>query len=338
MQVTLLGAGGFLGLNLVDTMLAAGLAPRCVHRPRGNLIPLRRRGVPMVAAELGDPASLGAALAGSEVVVHLAGHYPRDARHAEATFARGRRETEGVLAAAHAAGVRRLVYVSSTATTAARADGRPSTEADVFPAIPGHGVYHDLKWTMEQTVLAETRFEVAVACPGACIGPWDLKVGTAALLVATAHDRCPPHPDGVVNLVDVRDVARGLLALVTHPAPPRRVLLSGRTLRLQELLIELANHYGTRPPPPALAAEAAMAFADAEETRVAGTAERAAIAREIVDLVVHGVPIDATLATRALGIAWTPFANTLAAFDAWATRMRFIPAATAAPSLVSEPS
>lgn len=330
MGVTILGASGFLGLNLIDVMVAAGVSPRCLHRPRGNLIPLKRRGVERVAIDLEDPATLVPALAGNDVCVHLAGHYPRDSRTPEATLARGRKQTQTVLDAAAEAGVKRFIYVSSTATVAPRADGSPSTEADVYPHAPGFGTYHDLKWAMEACVLAERRFEVLVACPGACIGPWDLKVGTSALLVGMAHDRCPPHPDGTVALVDARDVGRALFALTTHPHPPRRVLLAGRTTRLQTLLTELAHHYGVALPSAPLAPEAACALADAEEARVAGTPERAAIAREIVDLVIHGVPVDASLATATLGLQWTPFSETLAAFDTWAARMRIIPARTEA--------
>lgn len=326
MKVTITGASGFLGLNLVDVMRAEGLSPRCVHRPRGNLIPLRRRQVELAPADLEDREALDRALAGTEVLVHLAAHYPRDSRTPEASLARGLAQTEAVFDAAVRAGVRRVVFMSSTATVAPRADGRPSTEADVFAACPGHGTYHDLKWAMEQRALAERRLEVAVACPAACIGPWDLKVGTSALLVATAHGRCPPHPDGDVGLVDARDVGRGLLALARHPSPPPRVILAGSTTRLQALLERLARHYEVAPPTAPITAAEAFALADAEEARVAGTPERAAIAREIVDLVVHGVPLDASLAEHVLGLRWTPFEETLAAFDAWATRMQIIPA------------
>ena len=44
-----------------------------------------------------------------------------------------------------------------------------------------------------------------------------------------------------------------------------------------------------------------------------------------MDLIVHGLPIDASLATRALGITWSPLSTTLDRFDAWARQMRIIP-------------
>src|SRR5690606_12926228 len=117
-------------------------------------------------------------------------------------------------------------------------------------------------------------------------GPWDLRIGTSALLVATALGLDPAHPDGVVNLVDAADVGRALAALTLEPSPPRRVLLSGHTDRLQSLLTELSRRYGVRPPSRPLSAAEGIALADAEERRAASGGGRAAVVREIVDLVV----------------------------------------------------
>ncbi|MCB9735834.1 MAG: NAD(P)H-binding protein [Deltaproteobacteria bacterium] len=326
-----LGAAGFLGVNLVDALLARGSRPRCGHRARTNLIPLRRRGVPLVLADTAEPPSLAAAFSGVEVVFHLAGHYPRDGRTPEETRARAVSELSTVLDAAAHAGVRRVVLVSSTATVAPRDDGRPSTEADVFPEEPAIGAYHAAKWSMEQLVLDEDRLETIVVCPGACLGPWDLRVGTSALLVATARGLDPVHPDGVVSPVDVRDVARALTTLSTSSAPPRRVVVAGESLRLQRLLEQLSARYGVAPPGAPLSDVAARAFADREEERVAGTASRASLAREIVDLVVHGAVIDAQLGASFVPGGLTPLSETLDAFDAFARRMRLIPERSASP-------
>lgn len=324
MTVLVLGAGGFLGLNLVEALIDSGEIPRCSRRSRGNVLVLRKLHVPLVTAELDAPLELQRAMAGCATVFHLAGHYPRLSLDPEDALATGLRQMRNVLEAAARAGVKRLVYVSSAATAAASPLG-PSDERHVYGTRPGHGAYHDLKWEMERMVLAEDRFEVVVACPGACLGPWDLRVGTSALLVATARGLAPPHPDGWINLIDARDVAIALIRLSTLPAPPRRVLLSGGNHRLHPLLCELALHYGVAPPSPPLAADRAIALADAEEARAAREGGRPAVAREIVDLIVRGVPLDTRLAEEALDLRCRPLAQTLSATDVWARRMRIIP-------------
>jgi len=326
-----LGAGGFLGLNLVDALLAHGVTPRCGRRKRSAVLALRERKVPLVQADLDDPDQLRAAMAGCRTVFHAAGHYPRLSLDLAAALDTGLRQLRNVLDAAAAAGVRRVVYVSSTAT-AAPASAGPSDERHVHAQMPGLGTYHDLKWAMERVALDETRLEVIVACPGACLGPWDLRAGTSALLYALARRLDPPHPDGVVNAVDVRDVALGLVRLSQHPAPPRRILLSAANLGLHGLLCALAPRYGAPPPSPALSAAEAIRLADAEERRSLESGRRPALSREIVDLVVHGIPLDAALSRSALDLRYRPLEETLAASDEWARRMRFIPQPQVTPS------
>ncbi|MBL8786179.1 MAG: NAD-dependent epimerase/dehydratase family protein [Deltaproteobacteria bacterium] len=329
-----LGAAGFLGLNLVDALVARGELPRCAHRATTNTLPLRRRELPRlprVIVDVRDPRSLVAAMGDIDVVYHVAGHYPRDARAPAASLARALTELDAILDAAATARVPRLVYVSSTATVAPSARG-PSTEADVYPPgtdLAALGVYHTVKIALERRALAESRLDVPILCPGACIGAWDLRVGTSALIVQTALGADPPHPDGWVNLVDVRDVADLLVVLGTHPSPPRRTLVSALDLRLHDLLTLLAARYGTRPPSPPLTPQAAIALADAEEARVHGTPHRARLAREIVDLVLHAHPIDARLARSLLGRAPRSLDDALDTFDAFARRLHILPAAPA---------
>ena len=322
-QVLVLGAAGFLGLNLVDALLASGVTPRCARRKRTNVLALRQRKVPMVQVDLDAPDELAAAMAGVDVVFHLAGHYPRFSLDHDGAMKTGMGQLERVLDAAANAGVRRLIYVSSTATVAPVA-GRASTEADVFTEAPGLGTYHDLKWHMERRAAEELRLEVITVCPAACLGPWDLRVGTSAMLVGLGRGLDVPHPDGVVSWVDARDVAEGLVRLGRLPKPPRRVLLSAGSLRLQELLELAAARYGVIASRPMSDAEA-IAFADAEETRAQAQGGRAALARELVDLIIHGVHLDTTLARATLGLVFRPLEDTLVAFDEWARRVRILP-------------
>ncbi|MDP3235750.1 MAG: NAD-dependent epimerase/dehydratase family protein [Myxococcales bacterium] len=319
-----LGAAGFLGLNLVDALVARGQSPRCGRRVRTNVLALRQRKVPLVQTDFDLHDTLRAAMAGIDTVFHLGGHYPRLSLEPQKERALGLARLENVLDAAASAGVRRLLYVSSTATVAPRADGRPSTEADVFSAPPPWGAYHELKWHLEARAAAESRLEVLIVCPGACLGPWDLRVGTSAMLVGLARGLDVPHPDGLVSWVDARDVANALVALATHEAPPRRVLVAAESLQLQHLLEVAARFYGVIAPPPMSDADA-LAFADDEEHRAAAGGPRARLARELVDLIIHGPAIAASLAQRALGITYRPLDTTLVDFDAWARRVRFIP-------------
>jgi len=321
-EVLVLGAGGFLGLNTVRACLDAGLKPRCGRRPRGNVLGLRGLDVTLVPTEFHQGGGLEAAMAGVDTVLHLAAHYPRFSLEPLATIERGLRELEVVLEAAASAKVRRLVFVSSTATVATRAEG-PSTEADVYPASPSWGTYHQLKWALEDRLARETRFEVSLALPAACLGPYDWKVGTSALVLSAAKGQVPPHPRGRVSTVDARDVGAALVQLCLAKAPVPRVILSGETEGATELFTRFARRYGAPLPAPALTAADACALADEEERQARVTGKRPRIARELVDLIIHAPALDTSLATR-LGFTFRSLNETLDDWEKWAQRMGMI--------------
>ncbi len=324
MRPLVLGAGGFLGINLVEQLLSEGVLPTCGRRRRSNVIVLRKLGVPMVPADLDQPEQLRDAMRDVDVVFHLAGHYPRTYDRPQQQLADALRRMVNVLDAAAASGVRRLVYVSSTATVAP-VFGRPSCESDVYERAPSYGLYHEIKWYLERLVRQDDRVQSVIVCPGACLGPWDIKVGTSSLLVALARGLDPVRPDGVINLVDVRDVATCLTRLGRLESPPRRVLLAASNHRLGALLEALAVRYRVPPPSPPLPAEVAIQVADAAEREALASGTRPALSREIADLVVHGSRVDASLGERRLGVRWRPLASTLDDFDAWARRHHLIP-------------
>ncbi len=323
MTSLLIGASGFLGLNLVDTLQATGQSFVCGTRRRAPRIGLRRRGVQLCHADLDDPTSLVSAMTGKQVVFHLAGHYPALSLDPQATLATGRHQTQTVLDAAAHAGVERLVYVSSTATTAPCGE-RDATERDVFVESPGLGVYHDLKWSMEQQAAKETRLEVRIACPGACIGPWDQRIGTTAPLVGLANARRVALPDGILNLVDVRDAAVGIAAMGLREHAPKRVLLVGHNLQLFPFLTRVAARYGVEPPHLLSDCQAQEAALEAEEAS-AVSGKRPALSRELVDLIIEGVSIDASLSDDRLGVVYRTVEQTLNAFEHWARPRRIIP-------------
>lgn len=340
-ETLVLGASGFLGAHIVDGLLAEGNTPRRGYhrRPRrlfgrGNLAPVTARDV---RADLDDPDSLVDAMRGVDVVFHAAAHYPATSLDAEATLDHGVRQMQAVLDAAATARVRRLVYVSSTATVRPREDG-PSNESDVWSESPALGVYHDLKWAMEALARAENRLEVVTACPAACLGAGDVRVGTCAVLVALARGIDVPHADGIVSIVDAADVGTAVARLGLHRSPPPRVILSGGSHRFHTLLESLSTRYHAPLPSPPRPPHVAQQLAYDEELAATAAGRRPMLSREIVDLVIHGAALDTTLAERTLDMTWAPLDKTLDRFDAWARRLGLLPRQTSPLAFATEPT
>jgi len=100
MTVALAGGTGFTGRRVARRLVAKGHALRCLVR-RGSDRSVLPAFVESVVGDLGDAASLGAWLAGCDSLVFVA--------------SMGFGHVEGVVAAAETAGVRRAVFVSTTA-------------------------------------------------------------------------------------------------------------------------------------------------------------------------------------------------------------------------------
>src|SRR5512140_575013 len=98
MNALVLGAGGFIGLNLVDALLASGEKPSCGRRRRSNVLALRERRVPLVQADLDTPAELFAAMQGKDVVFHAGAHYPRLSLDRERALDTGLRQLRNAVA------------------------------------------------------------------------------------------------------------------------------------------------------------------------------------------------------------------------------------------------
>jgi uncharacterized protein YbjT (DUF2867 family) len=101
MRVLVTGAAGFTGSYVVPMLLDRGVAVRCFVRPSSDTRPLPVGQVEIVHGDLDKPASFQTALSGVDALVNLA--------------SLGFGHADGIVAAAVKAGVRRALFMSTTA-------------------------------------------------------------------------------------------------------------------------------------------------------------------------------------------------------------------------------
>ncbi|HUY34114.1 MAG TPA: NAD-dependent epimerase/dehydratase family protein [Pirellulales bacterium] len=150
MNCLVTGAGGFLGLYIVEQLVARGDRVRGLCR--GRYAELDRLGVETVQADLRDAQAVAAACANMEVVYHVASVAgiwgPWDHFFAANTLG-----TRHVIAGCRRHGVPRLVYTSSPSVTF---DGGDQCGVDETVPYPKHWLCHypHTKALAEQEVLA----------------------------------------------------------------------------------------------------------------------------------------------------------------------------------------
>jgi dihydroflavonol-4-reductase len=326
MRALVIGATGFIGLNVVDALLSAGASVTVTRRKQSATILLSGRAVERVEASLQRPDQLRRAMVGCDAVFLCGAFYPRYSLDLNGALSEGVSGVRNACDAAVAAGVRRLVYTSTIATLKRAPRGRPADESDVATRRPRQSVYRAVKWAMQKEVeRARWRgLSVVTLMPGGCLGPWDVRLGTGSVLVGVVRGSLPWWVDGVVNLVDVGDVARAHLAAATTSASDC-YCLGGHDVRVGWLLRHVAERYGGRVPETELSADAARARADADESRAAPRRERVAVPREFVDLVTSGQSVSSARAEAELGIATTPLDVALDRAHAWFVRHSYLP-------------
>ena len=253
MRVHVTGASGFVGSHVARELREQG------HEVSGERV------------DLLDPERLERAMEGCDALVHVAALYSYDATPEEHELVNviG---TRNVLEAAQAMGVARIVH-TSTAGTCGPVAGRPATEGDEPPAWELEVPYKRTKLEAERLALAAGAVVVNPTTP---VGEGDRKptpTGRMIAGVATGKIRGYVATTGL-NVVDVRDVARGHVLALERGEPGERYILGGLNLPLQELFAAVADMAGRarpsiRVPYRVAVVAAAVRLANSEEVRLA---------------------------------------------------------------------
>lgn len=253
-RVAVVGATGFIGSATVRALASAGIACTAVARTRSDQdIP----GVVFAQADLTDPASLGAALTGADVVIHAASYTGSDPAHCTAVNVDG---TENLLAAAARNGIRRVLYVS---TIGVYGDG-PHSGIGEFDATPAPvSAVSASRLTAEHRVLESGG---CVVRPGFVHGPGDRWFVPGFIRIHETLGAWVNEGRSLISVIAVTDLARLLATLAAqatahsgdvfhacHPDPVTvrelgRALVDSGRLRLQadSLTFDDAVTAGTR--------------------------------------------------------------------------------------------
>lgn len=321
MRALVVGGTGFIGVNVALALMEAGHEVAATRRRSSNVILARRLKIPLVSADLNDRDSLAEAMGGRDVVFMTAGHYPRFSIDTDRQVVSAVGWLATCYEAARRAGVARFVYVSSSATVAPSRDpATPATEANGLSRVPDASTYFAIKVALEQALTRMAQAggpEVVTACPTACLGPFDWKVGTGSFVLGVATEQLAAFVDGRINVVDVRDVGRSLVAAAVSGVAGERYLLGGHNLTVSRLLRLMARRYGVPHVAAALSADEGRDLATREEARCHANGGRPALVREFVDLAVHGIHVDSAKAAAHLGHRARPLEETLDDARGW---------------------
>ncbi len=246
------GGAGFIGSHLVERLVQAGARVRVVERPGADVGHLDPR-VEVVRADIRDREATRIAVSGGRWVYHLAANpnlWALDRGEFDAVNHRG---TIHVLDAALGGGAERVVHVSTESIlTCARTDRQGPIAEDVVVTLDDAvGPYCRSKLRAEDEAMARAKGGAAVVVvnPTMPVGPGDRGVSPPTRLIRDfCAGKLPARMDCTLNLIDVRDVAEGLVRAMERGRPGRRYLLGGENLTLLGLLGILSERSGVPVP------------------------------------------------------------------------------------------
>lgn len=236
--IAVIGAGGFVGTQLVESLLLNGEAPvRAVVRAYRSFAGLARFGeaVDIQVADAEDPASLAAAIRGCSVAVNLTTGNPAGIV----------RSTRAIVDACRTAGVPRLVHMSSAVVYGDVA--APSIDDDA-PPITGHWMpYARAKAAAE--VMLRPRMpvpdcQIAVLRPGIVWGVRSPHTLDIASTLAQKRAYLVDGGVGVFNAIFIDNLVACIRACCDHPGDVTGFynVADEETLTWREFYAALADH------------------------------------------------------------------------------------------------
>jgi dihydroflavonol-4-reductase len=236
MTTLITGATGFIGSAVTRELVDKGECVRCLVRKTsgmGNLDGLR---LELFCGDILDPQSVRRAVQGCDRVFHLAAVYANWLPDPGVMYRANEQGTRNGLQACADAGIRKVVYCSSVAALGAH--GRtPADETAEFNLHATRDPYYISKYRAEQAALEFVRngLPVVIVNPTVPIGPRDSEpTPSGALLIQIMKGKLPGYVDGGINVIDVADCARGIVAAMEKGRVGEKYILGNRNVGIKE--------------------------------------------------------------------------------------------------------
>lgn len=215
MRVMVTGATGFTGGHLARELKRRGHEVHALVRDASRARPLEQDGVVLHAGDITDAAAVARAIAGCEVVYHIAAVY-REARHPVEYYHRVNVDgTRHVLSAVADAGVSRLVHCS---TVGVHGDVKSVPADENAPFAPGD-IYQETK--LEAELLVRERLDAGlpgvIFRPQGIYGPGDARFLKLFKTIHNGTFRMIGTGEVLYHMTYVSDLVDGIVLCGEHP-------------------------------------------------------------------------------------------------------------------------
>jgi dihydroflavonol-4-reductase len=246
-RVLVTGGAGFIGSHLVALLVERGQSVRVLELPTAPVDHLPLKQIELVHGDIRDRSCVEKAVRGCDEVYHLAANPHLWARPRSLFRQVNYLGAVNLMEAALAAGARRILHTSTESIlTRARQDA-PIREDQAVPPDDVLGPYCRSKYLAERHAfaLAARGAPIVVVNPTLPVGPGDRGCSPPTrMMLDFCQGKRREYVDAELNLIDVRDVALGMVQAMASGRPGRRYLLGHENVSILAVFTRLAKLTG----------------------------------------------------------------------------------------------
>lgn len=262
MKAFLTGATGYVGQAVMRDLVAHGHQVRALVRKTSDTRYLNGLPVERVYGDLRDPQSLRDGMKGCDTLFHVGAAVALWAPDPTEFIDANVLGTRTILRLARELGYQKVVYTSSIACVGPNLDGTPANEDSIYRWTPSDP-YMMSKYMAEMEALQEVArgCPVVIVNPASCYGEFDYRPSLPGMLVL--HFLCgrmKVYIDSTMNMIDIRDQARGHVLAAERGRIGERYLLGNENVRVWDACQMMHEITGLPMPKFRIPIKVAMAF------------------------------------------------------------------------------
>jgi nucleoside-diphosphate-sugar epimerase len=245
------GASGLLGVYLIRELLKTNEPIIAIYRSKipPQLSPEEQAQVNWIQGDILDVMFLAEVMEDCDKVYHCAGLVSFSPKRIKDLFKINVDGTANVVNACLAAGVSKLIHVSSVASLGRKRNGQTVTENVKWDDNANPSVYGKTKYLGELEVwrgIAEG-LNAVIVNPVIILGKGDWHSGSGATF-KNAYNEFPWFTEGSSGFVDGEDVAKAMVMLMDSEITAERFILSAENWTYRGLFTAMAKGFGKKPP------------------------------------------------------------------------------------------
>jgi len=251
MTTLVTGATGFLGSAIARELLKDGRKIKLLARRNSDLRNIEGLDVELVKGDLRDKESLKSAVKGCSKLYHAAAYYSLWNKNKKIIYDINVQGTRNILETALDLGIEKVVYTSTVGCIGLSKDRTPTNENYPMDTATLSNDYKLSKFQAEKIALEmHTRgLSIVIVNPSTPIGPRDIKpTPTGKIVLDFLNGRMPAYLETGLNLIDVKDCARGHILAEEKGESGERYILGNKNMSLKEILLALEKITGIKAP------------------------------------------------------------------------------------------